>query len=233
MKISVIIPTLNEERYLPKCLKSVLEQSLPRNMYEIIVVDSRSSDRTKEIAERYADHVLDVPRMGAGAARNAGAKRAKGEILLFLDADTFIRRDFMEKVLECFDDKAVVGGTCDIYSSDGTSFGNVFFRLINLIYRFVYLIGKPHAQTKCCFYRKDVFRKLGGFNESLIVTEDQEMAWRAGKVGRMVYLKNTAAFSSMRRERTLGYGRTVARWLKNYFSVLLFKRSEQVWSPIR
>ncbi|MGQ9721937.1 MAG: glycosyltransferase [Candidatus Jordarchaeum sp.] len=233
VKISVIIPTLNEESYLPCCIKSILNQSLRRNMYEIIVADSHSSDKTPQIAKKYADYLLDVPRKGAGAARNAGAEIAKGKILLFLDADTMIRRNLMNEVLKSFNEKQIVGGTCDIYPSDGTSFGNAFFKLINIIYRIVYLFGRPHAQTKCCFYRKDVFTALKGFTEDLIVTEDQEIAWRAGKIGKMIYLKTTSAYSSMRREKTLGYTKTLVKWVKNYFNVLLFKQSEHFWHPIR
>lgn len=233
IKISIIIPTLNEDRFLPSCIKSITNQSLPRDMYEIIVADSHSSDRTPEIAKKHADCLLDIPREGAGAARNAGAEIAKAQILLFLDADTMIGKNFMQELLKNLDDKLIVGGTCDIYPSDGTPFGNAFFKLINMIYRLVYFIGKPHAQTKCCFYRRDVFRSLGGFNENLIITEDQEMAWRAGKIGKMIYLTTTAAYSSTRREKTLGYMKTLIKWLKNYFNALLFKKSEQVWQPIR
>lgn len=233
VKISVIIPTLNEESYLPDCIKSILNQSLHRNMYEIIVTDSHSSDKTPEIAKKYTDYLLDVPRKGAGAARNAGAEIANGEILLFLDADTMISRNFMNEVLKSLNEEQFVGGTCDIYPSDGTPFGNAFFKIINVIYRLVYFFGRPHAQTKCCFYRTNVFRVLGGFTEDLIVTEDQEMAWRASKMGKMIYLKTTAAHSSMRREKTLGYPKTILSWIKNYFNVLLFKQSQQFWHPIR
>nr|MDO8081661.1 glycosyltransferase [Candidatus Freyarchaeota archaeon] len=233
VKISVIIPTLNEERYLPSCIKSVSNQTLPRDMYEIIVVDSHSSDRTPEIAKKYADRLLVAPREGAGAARNVGAKIAKGKILLFLDADTMICKNFMEELLKNSDKKLIVGGTCSIYPSDGTPFGNAFFKLINLIYRLVYFLGKPHAQTKCCFYRKNVFRSIGGFNKNLIITEDQEMAWRAGKKGKMVCLTTAAAYSSMRREKTVGYIKTVLPWLMNYIGVFFFKKSSKVWHPVR
>lgn len=233
IKISVIIPTFNEARYLPSCIESVLNQTLPRDMYEIIVADSHSSDQTPEIAKKYADHLLEVPKEGAGAARNAGAEIAKGEILLFLDADTMISKNFLEELLKNCGEKSIVGGTCDIYPSDGTAFGNAFFKLINLIYRLVYLLGKPHAQTKCCFYRKNVFKSIGGFNKNLIITEDQELAWRAGKRGKMVFLTNVTAYSSLRREKTVGYLKTVILWLMNYISVLFFKKSGKVWHPIR
>ncbi|MEM3587211.1 MAG: glycosyltransferase [Candidatus Jordarchaeaceae archaeon] len=233
VKISVIIPTLNEERYLPHCLKSVLNQTVPRDTYEIIVVDSHSFDRTPKIAKKYADRLLKVPREGAGAARNAGAKIAKGDFLLFLDADTLICRTFMEELLKNSNEELFVGGTCNIYPSDGAPFASAFYKMINILYRLVYFLGRPHAQTKCCFYRKSVFRAIGGFNEKLIITEDQEIAWRAGKKGKMIFLKNAAAYSSMRREERVGYIKTAALWLINYINVLFFKRSGNVWHPIR
>lgn len=233
VKISVIIPTFNEERYLPSCIKSVLNQTLPRNMYEIIVVDSKSSDRTPKIAKKYADRVLNVPREGAGAARNAGAKVARGEFLLFLDADTLICKNFMEELLKNCCDKLVVGGTCNIYPSDGKNFANIFYKLINTLYKVVYFLGRPHAQTKCCFYRTSVFRMTGGFNKNLIITEDQEIAWRVGKKGKMIFLTSAAAYSSMRREEKLGYIKTALLWIANYISVLFFKKSGNVWHPVR
>src|SRR3989338_1007194 len=94
-RISVIIPTLNEKKYLKKCLDSLKRQGM-RN-YEIIVVDSYSTDGTVQLARKYGKVVFEK-RKGPGAARNAGARHARGSILVFADADVRFWKDFMKKM---------------------------------------------------------------------------------------------------------------------------------------
>jgi len=98
MEISVIVPTLNEENYLEDCLKSILRQTFPRNEYEIIVSDGSSEDRTVEIANKYADRVVVSKKRGIWWGRNYGAKFARGRFLVFIDADTKIKEDYLETV---------------------------------------------------------------------------------------------------------------------------------------
>jgi 1,2-diacylglycerol 3-alpha-glucosyltransferase len=95
--VSIIIPALNEEKYIEKTLKSVRRQTYPK--IEVIVVDNGSTDRTGEIAKKYANKVIVEEKRGIGIARNRGAKEAKGDILLFLDADTEIEKDCVEKIV--------------------------------------------------------------------------------------------------------------------------------------
>ncbi|MHA1608022.1 MAG: glycosyltransferase [Candidatus Freyarchaeota archaeon] len=230
---SVVIPTYNEERYLPLCLNSVLNQTMPREKYEIIIVDGYSEDNTVKIAEEKADKVILSEKRGPGDARNKGGRAARGKILLFLDADTVISRSLMEKVYVAFSDPRVVGGTCDIYPLERDSRGYALYSTINLLYRVLYAAGFPHAQTKCCFYLRKTFLEAGGFKETLIVAEDQELAWRMSRKGRMVYVKDAAAYSSMRRERSMGYARVTWEWVKNYLMALIMETSQRVWEPIR
>src|SRR3989344_6976071 len=94
MKFSFIIPTLNEGEYLEECLKSIKSQNF--NDYEIIIVDSYSKDNTVKIAKKYGAKVLYESKKGPAVARNTGAKKAKGEILIFPDADVRFEKDFLE-----------------------------------------------------------------------------------------------------------------------------------------
>ncbi len=229
---SVIIPTYNEEKYLPSCLKSILSQTFSRESYEIILVDGFSEDGTVKLAEEVVDRIIVAERRGPGNARNIGSKMAKGRILLFLDADTIITSNFMENVHSKFV-PGVVGGTCNIYPLEADPRALALYKLINILYKFLYLVGLPHAQTKCCFYLRRAFLDAGGFNENLRVAEDQELAWRMSKKGRMVYVNGVAAYSSMRREKTKGYVATVIDWVKNYLMVALIRRSQDIWEPIR
>jgi glycosyltransferase involved in cell wall biosynthesis len=95
MKISIIIPTYNEEEYLPKLLESIKSQDFTD--YEIIVADAQSNDNTREIAKEYGCVVVEGGLPGIG--RNNGAKVATGEILLFLDSDLQLTEDYLAKVL--------------------------------------------------------------------------------------------------------------------------------------
>ena len=96
IKISIIIPCYNQEKYIEKCLQSVLNQ--PCSSYEIIAVDDGSTDRTPEILREYAKNnerirVFEVGNMGAGAARNYGFGYALGEFVFFMDSDDFLERN--------------------------------------------------------------------------------------------------------------------------------------------
>ena len=95
MIYSIIIPTYNEEEYLPVLLESIKEQDF--DDYEVIVADANSTDRTREIAEEYGCIVVDGGLPGVG--RNNGAKVAKGEYLLFLDSDLQLTEDYLRDVL--------------------------------------------------------------------------------------------------------------------------------------
>jgi glycosyltransferase involved in cell wall biosynthesis len=106
--VSVIIPTLNEEKYIETTLLSIKNQDY-KGKYEIIVVDSNSKDKTVKIARKYADKVIVTKRRGVSVGRNIGAEVAKGEILLFVDADTTLLPNVISKVVRHLRRKKVVG----------------------------------------------------------------------------------------------------------------------------
>lgn len=101
MILSIIIPTKNEEKHLPHLLRSIKKQTLPRADYEVIVADNKSTDKTREMALEYGSRITGggLPAKG----RNRGARAAKGEILLFLDADVRLAdRNFLKKAIAEF-----------------------------------------------------------------------------------------------------------------------------------
>src|SRR5690554_2866403 len=93
---SIIIPALNEEKDIEACLSSLSQQTYPRERYEIIVVDNGSQDSTKALASKYADHVLDKTNCNVGAVRNYGSEKAKGEILIWTNADCVVDENWIE-----------------------------------------------------------------------------------------------------------------------------------------
>ena len=101
--VSVIIPTYCEEEIIEGYLKSVVNQEF-NGRIETIVVDSHSPDNTRTVAKKSADKVIDLRARGVGKARNAGAKIAEGEFLLFLDADTYLDSGFVAEMYRAFSD---------------------------------------------------------------------------------------------------------------------------------
>ena len=116
--VSVIIPTLNEARHIKTCLDSILNQSYPKDKYEVLVVDSDSKDGTIDLVNAYCRKHRNVnlifeDKKGASAARNEGIKMAKGKIIAFIDADTIISEGWIDQIIESFYDISqlgVVGG---------------------------------------------------------------------------------------------------------------------------
>jgi glycosyltransferase involved in cell wall biosynthesis len=95
--VSVVIPCYNEEKNIGKCLETILHQTLEN--FEVLLVDDGSTDQTKEIIRRYPVRLLEHNHKGPGAARNWGAKEALGEILVFVDADMFFDKGFLEHLV--------------------------------------------------------------------------------------------------------------------------------------
>jgi hypothetical protein len=114
LDVSVIVPTWNGEKYLPRCVLSLVDQR-DTEPFEIIVVDGGSADQTVEIAEKYAGKVLVKPGLPVGAARNIGAEHAKGEILAFIDADTAASSHWVKQIADSFHNHAAAAVTGPTY----------------------------------------------------------------------------------------------------------------------
>ena len=104
MMVSIVIPALNEEKYIGKCLESLLELNTPLESYEAIVVDNGSTDRTVEIAYSFKDRmklkIFEKPGINISALRNFGVKHASGEVIGFLDADCTVSKDWLNNAVK-------------------------------------------------------------------------------------------------------------------------------------
>jgi glycosyltransferase involved in cell wall biosynthesis len=110
IRLSIIVPIYNVEKYLAKCLNSLLVQDISSEQYEIIVVNDGSTDNSSSIAELYVNKYPNVTlysqkNKGLGAARNTGIHRAKGNCLFFVDSDDYIRPNSLGQILNCFETK--------------------------------------------------------------------------------------------------------------------------------
>jgi len=231
--VSVIIPTYCEEETIEGCLKSVINQKFDYGPIESIVVDSHSPDGTREVAERSADRVLNLVERGVGRARNAGAKIARGQILLFLDADTYLERDFLSQIYNAFADKRVVCVSGILKSLERLEpldklFAVSHYGFTNKLAEFSAHLGFPMFPSVCCSARKSVFMKVGGFREDIACAEDISFSREMGKVGKCVVNNKATAYTSVRRISKCGKKQMYSMYFKNYVKLFVLKQNPWV-----
>ncbi|WP_417547394.1 glycosyltransferase [Marinobacter segnicrescens] len=114
--VTVVIPAHNEEDYIERCLTSILAQDYPDSRYEAIVVNNNSTDATPKIARQLGVQVIDEPQGPVGRVRNAGAKAARGEVLLFIDSDCIAPSDWISYAAGKISSEhgLVLGGGCEL-----------------------------------------------------------------------------------------------------------------------
>ncbi|MEM3442834.1 MAG: glycosyltransferase [Candidatus Bathyarchaeia archaeon] len=230
LKVSVVIPTFQEEKYIEKTLSKLAGIKPP---IEIIVVDGGSKDNTVEIARRYASAVYQINMRGISRARNYGAKKAKGDIIVFLDADVCTPPDFVDKVLKTFKNKNVVGATCYIMPVNPTLAEAAFFHFYNFLIRAIFKI-RPHARGEFFAVRRSTFLAAHGFDENMPCIEDHDLANRLSKLGKFVFIKDLTVYESLRRFRKLGLFKVVSVWFVDYlFFVLRGRPFSKIWQPAR
>jgi len=232
--ISVVIPTLNEEKYIGMTLKSLRNQIFEGN-FEIIVVDGMSKDNTVKIAKRYANKVIVIKKRGIGSARNAGAKVATGNILLFVDADTIPLYNALSELSKQFQKKNIVGAGFPVVALSPYFKDFIIYWMYNIFMKTTIKYGNPQIPGICCAYRKDVFDKIGGFDENIETWEDYDLSSRIGKDGKTVCLENTLAFTSTRRFEAWGRTKAIFMYLGFHLKYLLTGKgpSVKIYKPIR
>lgn len=209
MKISYIIPAFNEEKLIEKCIRSIVSQgNMPE--HEIIVVDNNSKDRTVEIIKKEFPKVLVIKetRQGMTLARNTGAKKAQGDILVFFDADVIVPSHWTERMLSKFiENKNLVGVSGPYSFYDLPMFYKPFaafvFQILNRLAETVLnrLLKKASLWVGGNIaVKKDVFWKIGGFNEDIVFYgEDIDLPTKLMKYGTVRFLYDMWVWSSARR----------------------------------
>lgn len=230
LTISVIIPTLQEQNYIGTILSHLCKVKPP---VEVIVVDGGSRDKTVEVAKHYTDKVYLVNKHGIAAGRNYGAQEAKGDILLFMDADVQFPTTFPKKVVQTFRDPKTVGATCNIMPVHPEIGTTSFFLFYNLLIRITSRF-KPHSRGEFLAVRRTAFKKAHGFNEAMPCLEDHDLANRLSQFGKFVFISDLTVHESLRRFKKLGFRRVVATWTLDYVSLILRgKPLSPEWKPVR
>ncbi len=220
-KISVIIPTLNEEKYLDITLFHLTKQK----PYEIIIGDSHSTDGTAAIAKKFGCRVVQAKKGSASMGRNAAARAARGNVLLFIDADTIVFPNIIDIVKKDFQNKKTVGWTCNIYAFSPVWKEHLLYNANNSLMEFlIKLAKKPHAPGIAMAVRTSVFMQAGGFDEKLKVMEDHDLAFRVGKMGKFVYSKKTCVYTSTRRINKWGEWGLLKKYSKYYVNYFTNKK---------
>lgn len=178
---SVIIPAFNEEEYLPKTLTS-LQNSMQKleKQGEIIVVDNNSTDNTANVATKFGAIVISEPINHISKARNRGVSIAKGKYLIFLDADTTVSFQLLKNTLDAFNNESIIGGGSTLKFD--TQIPN-FAKLSVCIWNYFSTTFKYPAGCYL-FCSKEVFTKIGGFNEKIFASEEIWFARRLKSFGK-------------------------------------------------
>jgi glycosyltransferase involved in cell wall biosynthesis len=195
--VSFIVPARNEEALLGRTLRSIHAAARPLDEpYEIVVADDASTDRTVEIARSHDARVVPLSRRQIAAARNAGARAAAGEYLIFVDADTVVTRRVVRAALRALG-RGAVGGGCSV-KFDGPV--PVYGRVIEGVLR---VFSPPVGLAAGCFLfcSRRAFDAVDGFDETLFATEEVVLASRLKRLGRFVVLRQWV-YTSGRKLRT-------------------------------
>lgn len=222
MKISVVIPAHNEEKYIGRTLNSIKELDKKDWDVEVIVINGGSTDKTAEIAKKYGVKVINEPHKGIGFTRQEGLLHAKGEIVVFTDADTVVPKDWLVKHYTALTAPSVVCTYGGYRYSDGNFPLYHLFNYIQpvLVYFAYKLFNLPIAsgQNIACWKKKAL--EIGGFDENIPVMEDTDFSLRMKKVGKVLYLPDLLIYSSGRRSRE-GW-RFYLRMIRSYFWYFFF-----------
>jgi len=212
--ISVIVPAYNEEQNIRACLESVSRQTIPRDSYEIIVVDGGSKDRTREIAEEYADLVFIQTSKKVGGARNDGAEKARGSLIVTTDADCIIPPDWLSVITEAFDrDPGTVQLFGPVIPMEGGLKNHLFLALANNFSRFGYYARLFYYTLGCnTAFRKEAFFRAGMYR-TVDAGDDLEIAKRMKDLGKVTFENRMRVIFSMRRYEQYGTLKSLYEWV--------------------
>ena len=190
--VSVIIPTYNEETYLQLCLISLQKMNYPKNKLEIIVVDNGSTDKTSEIARKYNTNLILFPEgRTISSVRNIGAKKAQGSVLAFLDADCIVTPDWLYHAVNLLNDSIGVVGSRPVAPEEDATWVQKA--------RTAVLVKESNVITSWLssanfIILKQLFEKVGGFDEKLETSEDADLSFRLNEITTILYSPDVKAY---------------------------------------
>ena len=232
MKLTIIVPAFNEEAYLGPTLRSIGSaaealREQPDITVDIIVVDNASEDGTAALARDLGAAVIHEPVQGIARARNAGARRASGDVLVFFDADVIVPRNVLVAICRTMRNQACIGGGVDVDYRPQLLSVRLYLRVWRLLAR---LTGMVQGAAQFC--RRDAFEEVGGYDESVWIGEDVDFYWSLRKLARRTgssvrFLREPRVTPSCRRFDKWPVWKTLV-WTNPVF-IGLFRRWKPVW----
>ncbi len=210
-KFSIIVPAYNEEKYIRKTLHGIKNQTFQD--YEVVLVTNGCTDKTEELAKKHANQklrVLSLPKPNVSVARNAGALNAQGDILLFLDADTLLAPDSLQKINEQFTEEYAVATTKTLPDTNELKYA-LALKLKNF-YNTTKIYQGCSGALIC---RKEDFQKAEGYNPEITLREHRKLILKLKEMGEFKCI-DTYVTTSMRRFKQWGLSKAVLFWAKQW-----------------
>jgi glycosyltransferase involved in cell wall biosynthesis len=234
MQVSIVVPAYNEERYIRGCLEALIDQEHPGFDFEIVVVDGRSTDRTREIAREYGARVLVQSRRGIAEARQLGFESARGAVIASTDADSIVPRDWLARLVgELYGDPDTVGVYGPIRLYDGKEYEDLFSYYVAGTYLWLNAaIKKPAFSGQNFAVKREAWKAVGGFDIYWVSAEDLNLSLKLSDVGRVKFCWDIIVYTSARRTRE-GYKNVLRHHISNYVRVTWLKRPPLPFKDIR
>jgi len=206
---------------------------------EIIIVDS-GRDKTFEKARKYTSKTFKLGSKGVSKARNFGASKAQGEVLVFEDADAIVPENILNDIAETFTDSSVAGAVSyvlprkrEVLSASEKLFFELDAFFIRKIARYSGVFLRFYTRGDVIAARKENFFKVGGFDEKLNCMEITDILGKLAKSG-IVKVLNVPVFESSRRIKRYGLVKTYLIWWRNFLSFFVLKKPfSATWEPVR
>jgi len=230
MQISFITPTLNEEKNIKRVIKQY-DVLKGKYTFEIIIADGGSEDNTVKLAKKFGAKVTTNKRKKQTIAmnRNKGASIAKGNILVFCDADTLHENVilFAETILNTFKEKEIIAGmpSIKVFPEERTIPDKIFHFIYNKTIKMSFPSKSPFGSGQCQIIRKKIFEKVHGYDEKKVHGEDSYLFKEIRKYGELYHFTDLVIFESPRRYREIGYSKLILTALYSLLGQAIFKKN--------
>ena len=210
--ISVVIPTFNEENAITQCLQSLTHQDIPREEYEIIVVDGNSLDKTRDLANELADRIIIQTSQKIGGARNDGIVAALGNIVATTDADCICPPNWLSTIMRTFAYNDIVQLYGPVYPIENKIRYKLSLDFINALASIGYYTGILYYTLGCnTAFDRETFINAGMYR-CIDAGDDLEIAMRMKQYGRIMRNRDMRIGFSMRRYRQFGTLKSLYEW---------------------
>lgn len=240
-RLSIIVPTLNEEKLLDGMLRQFTPELCERYALELVVSDGGSTDRTLAIAHAHGCRVVENSegvKQTISLGRNLGADHAVGDVLIFLNADTLIAdpEHFFRRMTEELRAPGLAALTCSVgvYPEEERLADRLFHGFYNWLFALMNVTGMGMGRGECHVIPRAIFTRARGYAPHIAAGEDYDMFRRLKDLGRIRFLKDVRVYESPRRYRQYGYLYVSASWFLNFLAVFFLRRSIlSEWKPVR